>query len=171
MAYLYDPGRFMPKSADEVAEMSWLVSWPNGPWHMHDIEIGGTVYLVDAGPAQRILWRTEVTHCFSVPYESSLDLRHAITRRWAVDPDVSEVVPSGFAIGWRAKFVEQLDRGPIDMPDWEPSEGDDTLELTGRQQTEHMSRNFRRCWALGPEPEVWCTGRPPLGWFGPVDRK
>lgn len=171
MSLLYDPGYFMPNSADDIASMSWLVSWSTGPFHVHDIEIGGTVYLIDAGPAQRIVWRTEVTHSFGVPYESSLDLRSAIATRWAIDADIHELVPSGYAIGWRAKFVERLDRGPIDLPGWEPSEGDDSLELTQFQQSEHATKNFRRCWALEPEPEVWCTGRPTLGWLGPDDRR
>ena len=43
-----------------------------GTWHVHDLEVGGTVLLVDSGPAQRIVWETRVTHSFAVPYESSL---------------------------------------------------------------------------------------------------
>ena len=44
------------------------------------------------------------------------------------------------------------------------------LDLDGFQQSEHMTANFRRCWSLEPESEIWCTGRPALGWFGPDDR-
>jgi len=170
MALLYDPGVFMPKSAAADGEMSWLMSWSTGPWHIHDIELGGTVYLIDAGPAQRMMWRTKVTHCFSVPYESSLDLANEIARRWGVNADISEMLPSGFGVGWRAEFVERLDRGPRAMPDWEPCEGDEDLDLKHFQLSEHMTESRRQCWSLEPEPEVWCTGRPPLGWFGPDDR-
>ena len=82
MALLYDPGHLMPADPSDFAAMSWLISWPDGPWHLHDVEVGGTVLLVDSGPAQRIVWETRVTHSFAVPYESVNDLAVEILRRW-----------------------------------------------------------------------------------------
>ncbi len=169
MAFLYDPGMYMPRSASDFDGRSWMISWPNGPWHLHDVEIGGTVLLVDAGPAQRIVWETRVTHTFSVPYEASSDLKGEILRRWGVDANVSKMVPGGFSIGWRAECVGRLDRGPVPIPDQlMPDEGE-VLELTGHQQSAHASAAFRHRWGIGPEPEVTCTGRTPIGWFGPWD--
>ena len=57
MSYLYDPGRFMPASVGQFDGASWLISWSDGPWHLHDVMPGGTVYLVDV-QAQRIVWPT-----------------------------------------------------------------------------------------------------------------
>ena len=56
MVLLYDPGTRVPDGPDDFQEMSWLISWPDGPWHLHDVEVGGTVLLVDSGSAQRIVW-------------------------------------------------------------------------------------------------------------------
>ncbi len=163
MALLHDPGIRMPAHESDFSETSWLISWPDGPWHVHDVEVGGTVLLVDAS-SQRIVWETRVTHSFAVPYESVDDLAVEILRRWGLVVEVPEMVPGGFAIGWRAEPVARLDRGPIDGV--MGVDGED-LSLTGFQQTEHMSDAFNRRWSIGDEPEVFCTGRPPMGWFGP----
>ena len=112
MAYLYDPGLYMPATAGDFDGSSWMISWPDGPWHLHDVEVGGTVLLVDVD-AQRLVWETQVTHAFMVPYEANHDLRSEILRRWGLDANVSEMVPGGFAIGWRARAIRRLDRGPI----------------------------------------------------------
>ena len=69
MAFLYDPGDRMPELAADFESMSWLLSWGDGPWHLHDLEVGGTVLLVDVA-AQQIVWETRVTHMVAVPYES-----------------------------------------------------------------------------------------------------
>ena len=90
MAFLYDPGIYMPSSVRDFVGSSWMSSWPDGPWHLHDVEIGGMVLLVDAGPAQRIVWQTRVTHTFSVPYEASGELKGEILRRWGRNADVSK---------------------------------------------------------------------------------
>ncbi len=163
MALLHDPGIRMPAHESDFSETSWLISWPDGPWHVHDVEVGGTVLLVDAS-AQRIVWETRVTHSFAVPYESVGDLAVEILVRWGLFVDTSEMVPGGFAIGWRAEPVARLDRGPIDGV--MGVDGED-LSLTGFRQTEHMSDAFNRRWSITDEPEVFCTGRPPMGWFGP----
>ena len=166
MALLYDPGIRMPDQSSDFPAMSWLISWPDGPWHLHDLEVGGTVLLVDAGPAQRIVWETRVTHSFAVPYESVDDLAVEIFRRWGLVVETPEMVPGGFSFGWRAECVARLDRGPIDgVP--ARDDGED-LRLTGFQQTEHMSDAFNKRWAIGEQPEVFCTGRPAIGWFGPA---
>ena len=47
MALLHDPGIRMPAHPSDFRSMSWLISWPDGPWHVHDLEVGGTVLLVD----------------------------------------------------------------------------------------------------------------------------
>jgi hypothetical protein len=154
----------MPDAPSDFPATSWLMSWADGPWHVHDLEVGGTVLLVDSGPAQRVIWETRVTHSFAVPYESADDLAVEIFRRWGLAVDVDEMVPGGFSIGWRAECVERLDRGPLVS---DPSGGEDErLRLTGFQQTEHMPVDFNRRWGIGDEPEVHCTGRPRLGWFG-----
>lgn len=167
MAFLYDPGSYMPKSIDDFDGMSWMISWPSGPWHLHDVEIGGTVLLVDSGTAQRIVWETRVTHSFSVPYEGSLDLKGEIARRWGIDADVSKMVPGGFAIGWRAEYVARLDRQPIPIPEHLTPNDGESLELTGQQLSEFASAAFRHRWGFGPELDVMCSGRPAMGWFGP----
>jgi hypothetical protein len=166
MAYLFDPGIYMPESEAGFESASWYISWPNGPWHLHDVEIGGTVLLVDAGPAQRIIWETKVTHAFMVPYESSRDLENEIRRRWGLDANVSKMVTGGFAIGWRAEPVRRLGREPVPNVRVLPADGD-VLDLDGAQQSAHMSAAFAERWGLEAEPEVFCSGRPALGWFGP----
>jgi hypothetical protein len=167
MAFLYDPGMYMPRSIDAFAESSWMISWPDGPWHLHDVEIGGTVLLVDSGPAQRIVWETQVTHTFSVPYEGSGDLKGEIFRRWGLDANVSQMASGGFAIGWRADCVARLDRGPVPIPERLVPHDGETLELTGHQLSSDASAAFRHRWGLGLEPDVMCSGRPAIGWSGP----
>ena len=163
MALLYDPGSRMPAHPSDFPATSWLMSWADGPWHIHDLEVGGTVLLVDSGPAQRIIWETRVTHSFAVPYESVGDLAGEILRRWGLVVETPDMVPGGFSMGWRAECVARLDRGPLDG-----GPGSEELRLTGFQQTQHMSEDFNRCWGIGDQPEVFCTGRPQLGWFGPA---
>ena len=170
MALLYDPGAFMPETEADFDGASWLISWATGPWHLHDVEVGGTVLLVDAA-AQRIVWQTEVTHTFSVPYESSRDLQNEIRRRWGIDTIVEDLVGGGFCIGWRARCVARLDREPRALRDGTISPEGEVLELTpGFLQSDHMTDNFRYRWAIDVEPEVWCTGKPAIGWFGPQER-
>ena len=60
----------MPKSTTDFDNASWMLTWGDGPWHLHDVELGGTVYLVRAGSTQRIVWETRVTLAFGVPYEA-----------------------------------------------------------------------------------------------------
>jgi len=31
-----------------------------------------------------------------------------------------------------------------------------------------MSEAFNRCRGIGEEPEVFCSGRPPIRWFDPI---
>ncbi len=112
-----------------------------------------------------MVWETRVSHSFAVPYESVDDLAVEIFRRWGLVVETPEMVPGGFAIGWRAECVARLDREPIDGVSG--NDGED-LGLTSFQQTEHMSDAFNKRWAIGDEPEVFCTGRPRLGWFGPA---
>ena len=169
MAFLYDPGVYMPSSVGDFKGSSWMISWSDGPWHLHDVEVGGTVLLVDAGPAQRIVWQTRVTHTFSVPYEASGGLKGEILRRWGLNANVSEMVAGGFSIGWRAEYVARLDRGPVLIPDRLMSDEGETLELTGDQQSAHASAAFRHRWGIDPEPELMCSGRAAIGWFGPSD--
>jgi hypothetical protein len=166
MALLYDPGTRMPVASSDFPTMSWLISWEDGPWHVHDLEVGGTVLLVDSGPAQRIIWETRVTHSFAVPYESVGDLAVEIFRRWGLIVETPEMVPGGFGVGWRAECVARLDREALDVA---PIAGDgEDFRLTGFQESEHMSDAFNATWAIGDQPEVFCTGRPSLGWFGPA---
>lgn len=163
MALLYDPGTRMPTHQSGFPAMSWLISWPDGPWHLHDLEVGGTVLLVDT-TAQRIVWESRVTHAFAVPYESVDDLAVEILRRWGLVVETPEMVPGGFSIGWRAECVARLDREGLDVP---AVSSTDDLRLTGFDQSAHMSAAFNRRWAIGDDRDVFCTGRPPLGWFGP----
>jgi hypothetical protein len=165
MAYLYDPGLYMPATAADLDGSSWMISWPDGPWHLHDVEVGGTVLLVNV-ETQRLVWETKVTHAFMVPYEANHDLRSEIRRRWGLDANVSDMVPGGFAIGWRARAIRHLDRGPVPNVRFVPAH-DEILDLDGRQQSAHMSEAFVERWGLGAEPEVFCSGRPAIGWFGP----
>ena len=37
-----------------------------------------------------------------------------------------------------------------------------------RLESAHMSAAFNRRWAIGDDRDVFCTGWPPLGWFGPA---
>jgi hypothetical protein len=167
MVLLYDPGDRMPGVLGDFPAMSWLISWPDGPWHLHDVEVGGTVLLVDSGPAQRIVWETRVTHSFAVPYETVNDLAVEIFRRWGLVVETPEMVPGGFSIGWRSECVARLDRDPLEMPAGTPTDEADELDLRGFQQSAHMSAAFNKRWGIVDEPEVFCSGRPALGWFGP----
>ena len=72
MALLYDPGIFMPATHDDFSATSWLMGWSDGVWCLHDLEPGGTVYLVDVAH-QQIVWHTRVTASFAVPYEAVWD--------------------------------------------------------------------------------------------------
>ena len=101
-----------------------------------------------------------------VPYEANDDLRSEIWRRWGLDANVSDMVPGGFAIGWRALAIRHLDRGPVPHVRFVPAD-DEILDLDGRQQSAHMSEAFLERWSLDPEPAVFCSGRPAIGWFGP----
>jgi hypothetical protein len=167
MALLYDPGTFMPRSENDFAESSWMLTWSDGPWHLHDVEPGGTVYLVRAGTEQRIVWQTRVTHCFLVPYEAVSDLAVEVRKRWGLVIQTPKMNPGGFCIGWRAEPLAHLDRGPVvPAAEFILSE-DESLELTGFQQSEQMTYAFRRHWGLPAEPEVFCAGAK-LGWLGPV---
>lgn len=167
MALLYDPGTFMPKSTTDFEESSWMLTWRDGPWHLHDVEPGGTVYLVRAGATQRIVWETRVTHAFGVPYEAVDDLANEVFVRWGLIIQTPQMAPGGFCIGWRAEPVARLDRGPQPLPEDLITEDGDMLDLDGFQQSTHMSAAFHLRWGLPPDPDVMCTGRPPMGWFGP----
>ena len=167
MVLLYDADGRMPDAPDDFPAMSWLISWPDGPWHVHDVEVGGTVLLVDSRPAQRIVWETRVTHSFAVPYESVNDLAAEIFQRWGLVVETPEMVHGVFSIGWRAECVARLDRDPLEMPASSPTDEADELDLRGFQQSAHMSPAFNKRWGIGDEPEVFCSGRPPMGWFGP----
>lgn len=174
MALLYDPGTFMPTSLTEFSVASWMLTWNDGPWHLHDVEPGGTVYLVRAGTTQRIVWETRVTHSFGVPYESVGDLAGEVLRRWNLVIETPRMTPGGFCIGWQAEPVERLDRGPQPLPtDVVPAEDavpaeDDVLDLDGFQQSALMPDAFRRRWGLPPDPDVECDRRTHVGWFGPT---
>ena len=133
MALLYDPGTYMPESAADFAASSWMLTWHDGPWHLHDVEVGGTVYLVRAGSTQPIVW---------------------------------QMAPDGFCIGWRAEPVARFDRGPQPLAEHMTPEEGDVLDLDGFQRSPHMSTAFHHRWGLPPDPDVVCTGRPPMGWFG-----
>jgi len=157
----------MPVVPDDFQLMSWLISWPDGPWHLHDVEVGGTVLLVDSGPAQRIVWETRVTHSFAVPYESVNDLAAEIFRRWGLVVETPEMVPGGFSIGWRAEGVDRLDRSALETSPVLVTEEPDEVDLSGFQQSAHMSAAFNKRWGIVDEREVFCSGRPRMGWFGP----
>jgi hypothetical protein len=163
MALLYDPGPFMPTSEGDFEKSSWMLTWDSGPWHLHDVEVGGAVFLVRAGDEQRLVWETRVTHWFAVPYEGLLDLSHEILIRWGLAISTPTMSPGGFCMGWRAEPVARVDREPSPMPD--EVGGDDVLGLTGFQQTAHESPAFRRRWGFENEPDTLCSG-PKLGWFG-----
>ena len=157
----------MPVVPDDFQLMSWLISWPDGPSHLHDVEVGGTVLLVDSGPAQRIVWETRVTHSFAVPYESVNDLAAEIFRRWGLVVETPEMVPGGFSIGWRAECVARLDRSALVTSPVLRTHEPDEVDLSGFQQSAHMSAAFNKRWGIVDEREVFCSGRPRMGWFGP----
>ena len=167
MALLYDPGTFMPHSTADFDEASWMLTWSDGPWHLHDVELGGTVYLVRAGSTQRIVWETRVTQAFGVPYEAVGDLANEVLIRWGLIIETPQMAPGGFCIGWRAEPVARLDRGPQPPPELIVPEEGEVLDLDGFQQSTHMSVPFHLGLFLPPDPDVVCTGRPPMGWFGP----
>lgn len=162
MALLYDPGHFMPRLEHEFSHASWMMGWPDGTWCLHDLEPGGTVYLVSTA-SQRIVWQTRVTQSFAVPYERVDDLRDEVLRRWGLRIDVGTLPTSGYCVGWRATPVARLDRTLAPDPLGTTSED---LSLDGFQFTIDESPQFRRRWDLPAEEPHWCTGRPRLGWFG-----
>lgn len=168
MAFLYDPGLFMPGHRDDFDGTSWMVTWPTGPWHLHDTEPGGTVYLVRAGAEQRIVWETRVTRSFAVPYESVDGLAAEVQRRWGLRIDTSRMNPHGFCIGWQAEPVARLDRSPLSVDERLRSEGetDTDLDLDGFQFSEWVSPAFRARWQLTDGASPPCTGRARVGWSG-----
>ena len=167
MVLLYDPGRYMPESADDFSHTSWMLTWNDGPWHLHGVEPGGTVFLVRAGPAQEIVWETRVTQSFGVPYEAVNDLANEVLRRWGLVIETPKMNPGGYCIGWRAEPVARRDRGPLPLPEsLVPAEGD-VLDLDGFQQAAHMSEAFCRRWGIPTEDDSMCCGRPMMGWLGP----
>jgi len=180
MALLYDPGIFMPRTISDFAGASWLVGWSDGVWCIHDVDPGGTVYLVDVA-TQRIVWHTEVLQSFAVPYEASAALAGEVARRWGLNVDVDDLPIGGYCVGWRAAPVARLDRslapdnnetlrhpdcGPADATDDVDDTGDTEFRLDGFQFTADLSPRFLQRWGLAPHEAHWCTGRPRLGWFG-----
>lgn len=97
MALLYDPGTFMPESTTDFDQSSWMLTWRDGPWHLHDIELGSTVYLVRAGSTQRIVWETRVTQAFGVPYEAIGDLANEVFLRWGLVIETPQMARAGSA--------------------------------------------------------------------------
>ena len=118
MVLMYDPGKYMPQSTDDFREVSWMATWDTGPWHLHDVEPGGTVFLVRAGPTQEVVWKTRVTQSFGVPYEAVNDLANEVLRRWGLVIETPKMDPGGYCIGWRAEPIDRLDRGPYPLPDY-----------------------------------------------------
>lgn len=53
------------------------------------------------------------------------------------------------------------------MPAGTPTDEADEFDLRGFQQSAHMSAAFNKRWGNVDEREVFCSGRPPMGWFGP----
>ena len=174
MALLYDPGTFMPRHHDEFSWMSWMMTWPTGPWHLHDLMPGGTVYLVRAGSTQRIMWETTVVRSFAVPYEAVGSLAAEVWLRWGLTIDTRNMNAGGFCIGWQAEPVALLDRGPIESADSTTEVASDrtseVLDLDGFQQTDEMTPEFLRRWGLTHDDDAFCTGRSPIGWFGSAAR-
>ena len=167
MVLMYDPGKYMPQSTDDFREVSWMATWDTGPWHLHDVEPGGTVFLVRAGPTQEVVWKTRVTQSFGVPYEAVNDLANEVLRRWGLVIETPKMDPGGYCIGWRAEPIVRLDRGPHPLPDhMVPADGE-VLDLDGFQDSDEMSAAFRHRWGVASEPEVMCSGRPMMGWYGP----
>lgn len=173
MALLYDPGEFMPRTERDFRTFSWVMAWPLGPVHVHDIRPGGTVLLVDS-TRQRIVWHTRVTQCHAVPYEASASLALETERRWGLLPDVTHLGDGGFAIGWRAEAVARLDLSASDI---EEVEGlTDDLALTGYQFLDEVGPFFRRHWGLDAvdgldADDGWCSWCwRSAGWSTPVPR-
>jgi hypothetical protein len=166
MALLYAPGDYMPTSTTSFRHHSWLMGWTDGPYCMHDLEPGGTVYLVDVAH-QTIVWETRVTQSFAVPFEALGGLVAEVRLRWGLEIEPGTLPPGGFCVGWRAEPVERVDRRPmLDVVDAAPED----LHLDGFQFSHECSPLFRRCWGLPDAEAHWCDGRPRLGWFGtPVD--
>lgn len=158
MALLYDPGTFMPTSFDAFEQASWMITWTDGPWHLHDLEIGGTVFLVRAGAEQCIEWETRVTQSFAVPYEGIDDLAAEVFHRWGLVIETPDMSPGGFCIGWRAEPVARPHRYALPLPEGTVPGDDDVLDLDGFQQSAYMSDAFHHRWDLPPEGEVFCTG-------------
>jgi len=168
MAFLYDPGIYMPATEHDFLGTSWMVTWPTGPWHLHDTEPGGTVYLVRAGVEQRIIWETRVTRSFAVPYESVDGLADEVQRRWGLRINTSKMDPYGFCIGWQAEPVARLDRLPLPVEERLRPDGetDADLDLDGFQFSEWASPAFRARWQIADERATACTGRVTIGWTG-----
>jgi hypothetical protein len=175
MALLYDPGRFMPTTEADFTGTSWFRTWPDGPYHLHDVEPGGTVYLVRADSEQRIVWETRVTRMVAVPYEALDGFADEVHRRWDISLESIDMQPGGFCIGWMAEPVARLDRTARELPDYmqrslAPGE---TLDLDGWQFGGELTAAFRYRWGLpahDPSDEHFCTGRAPIGWFGDPPR-
>ena len=171
MALFYDSGRFMPSFDEDFEHTSWFRTWPNGPHHLHDVEPGGTVYLVRSGDEQRIMWETRVTRMVAVPYEALEGFADEAQRRWGIDLISVDMQPGGFCIGWMAEPVAYLNRAPRALPDplqhsLEPGE---SLALNGWQFGSDLSAAFRSRWGLpdnDPSDQHFCTGRSLIGWFG-----
>ena len=106
-----------------------------------------------------------MTHSFAVPYEGIGDLAIEVLRRWGLVIETPDMSPGGFCIGWQAEPVARLDRGPVPPHEGRPIGDDDALDLDGFQQSTHMSDAFHERWGLPPDEDVFCTGRPSLGWF------
>jgi hypothetical protein len=156
----------MPDAEEAFDCTSWMLTWPDGPWHLHDVEPGGTVYLVRADSVQEIVWETRVTQTFGVPYEALGDLANEVLVRWGLVIETPSMTPGGFCIGWRAEPVQRLDRGPQQLPaHLAPGDGE-VLDLTGFQETDDMSAAFHHRWGLPVEPESMCSGPSFVGWFG-----
>jgi len=169
MALLYDPGIFMPYSEADFHSTSWFRTWLDGPWHLHDTEPGGIVYLVNVA-TQRILWKTQVTRMVAVPYEGLEGLADEAEKRWGVELMSINMSPGGFTIGWMAQPLEWLDRGPRPLPDHlaRTVDANESLDLDGWQFGTQLSPAFRYRWGLpehDPSDEHFCTGKAPVGWF------
>lgn len=165
MAYIYDPGIRLPRSASEFGSTVWLMSWVDGPWHIPELMPGGKVYLADVA-AQTLVWETEVVRSCAVPYEHTRDLAIEVERRWGIPVDTHDMVRTGFCIGWMAQPVRRLDRRALPVREgYVPVPGEE-LELTGEQYSHVMSSEFQRRWQIDPFDEpLYTGGRVPLGWF------
>jgi hypothetical protein len=165
MAFIYDPGIRLPRSASEFAGTVWLMSWADGPWHIPELMPGGKVYLADVA-SQTIVWETEVVQACAVPYEHSSDLALEVEARWGVPVVVDQMARSGWCIGWMAQPVRRLDRTALPVrADYVAVRGEE-LDLTGEQYSHVMSSEFRRRWQMDPFDEpIYLGGRVPIGWF------